>query len=81
MLRNYYKCNKIVTNGDSGTKNYIVKSGHQIVHALTGAGARHRTGATVRLGYIYTSWKAGSWNKLEAGSWQDHAHKRAGSCN
>lgn len=68
MLRNYYKSNRIVTNGNSGIENYIVKSGHQIVHAPNGAGTCPAR-ALLCAWAIYTrgtSWKAGSWNKLEA---------------
>lgn len=68
MLRNYYKRNKIVTNGDSGIENYIVKSGHQIMHALTGAGTGAGMGATVRLGYIYARDELESWKLKQAGS-------------
>lgn len=68
MLQKCYNRNNSVTNGDSGIENYIVKSGHQIVHALTGAGARHRTGATMRLGYIYARDGLESWKLKQAGS-------------
>ena len=80
MLQNYEDCNKIVTNGKSGAKNAIVKSGDQIIHAFT-AGEEHTVTdarALVRAMAIYTrgtSWKAGSWDKLVARYGYAHASK------
>ena len=80
MLRNYDNCNKVVTNGESGAKNDIVKSGDQIVHASTEgqACAVVSAQALLRAMAIYTrgtSWKAGSWDKLVAQYGYAHASK------
>lgn len=80
MLRNYDDCNKIVINGNSGIENHIVKSGHQIVHAPTGADTRHRAGATTRLGYIYARDELESWKLEQAGSWELDTDEQAESC-
>jgi len=80
MLRNYDDCNKVVTNGESGAKNDIVKSGDQIVHAST-EGQTHAVAdaqALLRAMAIYTrgtSWKAGSWDKLVARYGYTHTSK------
>ena len=80
MLRNYYDCNKVVTNGESGAKNDIVKSGDQIVHAFTEGKTRVIADAQALpcAMAIYTrgtSWKAGSWDKLVARYGYAHASK------
>lgn len=65
MLQKYYNRNNSVTNGESGSKSAIVKSGHQIIHAKNWKGV---TMKSITMKSITTGTTRALVDKLQAGS-------------
>ena len=66
MLQNCYNRNTFVTNGESGSKTYIVESGDQIVHPKNWK--ENFTMETITINTVHGPRVCVC--KLEAGSWK-----------